>query len=92
MFKDKNIGPQDANIRTILATVLILLGFFVIENPYIRIAVAVVSAVLAGTAFLRSCPLYHYLGKNTCTDQGVVASTKTPETSTESPKSTEKTD
>ncbi len=64
----KNVGIKEANIRTLVAAVLILLVFFFVKNPYIQIISALISAVLAGTAFLRTCPVYHYLHKNTCGD------------------------
>jgi hypothetical protein len=63
----KNVGTKDANIRTLVAAALILGVFFFVENPYIQIVCAIISAVLAGTAFLRTCPVYHYMHKNTLT-------------------------
>jgi hypothetical protein len=66
MARKINVGTKDANYRTLAAAVLVLVTFFFIENPYLRIVLATIAAVLAGTAFLRTCPLYTYLGRNTC--------------------------
>lgn len=62
---EKNIGSEEAHIRTIAGAVLILFAMFIIENATLRILVATLSAILAGTAFFRTCPLYYLLKKNT---------------------------
>jgi Protein of unknown function (DUF2892) len=82
----KNVGIKDANIRTLIAAVLILVVFFFVKNPYMQIFSALVSAILAGTAFLRTCPMYSILHKNTCEEPSLpTAHTDTPPTpSTES--------
>jgi hypothetical protein len=59
----KNIDPQEAQMRTLVAVLLLLVALF-LESTAIRILLAVSSAILAGTAFLRSCPIYTLLGKN----------------------------
>lgn len=62
---EKNIGSEEAHIRTIAGAVLILFAMFIIENATLRILVATLSAILAGTAFFRTCPLYYLIRKNT---------------------------
>lgn len=78
----KNLNTREANIRTLVAAVLILGVFFFVENPYVQIICALISAVLAGTAFLRTCPIYHYMGKNTCEDVQVLATTQADQSPT----------
>jgi uncharacterized membrane protein YraQ (UPF0718 family) len=65
----KNVGDNDATARTVAAIVLILVALLLVENPYLRIVLALISAVLAGTAFVRSCPMYSLLGMDTRTKE-----------------------
>lgn len=62
----KNIGAREANIRTTIAAVLVVVVFFFVTNPYVHIVLALIAAILAGTAFLRTCPINRLLGRNTC--------------------------
>lgn len=56
----KNVGKTDASLRVVGAAVLLLIALFVIEMPAVQILLALVAAVLATTAFLRTCPVYTY--------------------------------
>jgi hypothetical protein len=69
-----NVGTKDGHIRIALGAVIILIALFLVEQPVIRILLAIIAAVLAGTAFLHHCPLYKMMGKNTCEDKGVAGS------------------
>jgi hypothetical protein len=55
---NKNMSTEDAHIRTAIALVLVLIALFFIEQPALRIILALVAGVLATTAFLRTCPVY----------------------------------
>ncbi len=63
---EKNVGTHEGHVRTIAAAVLVLIAFFVITNPYIRITLALIAGVLAVTAFVHTCPINHMIGRNTC--------------------------
>jgi len=67
----KNVGAQDAHVRTIIAGVLVVVALLVVDNPYLRIGMALVGAALAATAYIRYCFLYKLLGKNTCEAEAV---------------------
>ncbi|KKS83897.1 MAG: hypothetical protein UV60_C0031G0005 [Parcubacteria group bacterium GW2011_GWA2_43_11] len=75
----KNVSTQEAHIRTLVGIILLLLALFLIDNAVGKILFATIAAVLAGTAFLHSCPLYTLMDKS---KQKVVPLTTTPETST----------
>ena len=53
---NKNIGTQESHIRSLAGALTILLALFV-ENYVLSIALAVLAAILAGTAFIRYCPI-----------------------------------
>ena len=55
------MSTEDAHIRTAIALVLVLIALFFIEQPALRIILALVAGVLATTAFLRTCPVYNFL-------------------------------
>ena len=61
----KNVGDQEAYMRIGAAVVFLLLALFITENPSLRILLAVLAAILAGTAFLRTCPINTLLKRNT---------------------------
>ena len=65
MTFDKNVGPRDAQLRTILAVVVIVAALLFVENPWVKILLAIVAAILAATGYLHTCYLYKLLGKNT---------------------------
>jgi hypothetical protein len=60
----KNVGTQEAYIRIGVGIVVLLIALFT-ENPTVRIILAVIAAILAGTAFLRSCPINTLIKRNT---------------------------
>jgi uncharacterized membrane protein YraQ (UPF0718 family) len=62
----KNIGTHDANMRMVAGVFIIVFALFLVDQYVIRIILAVIAAILAGTAFLHTCPLYVILGKDTC--------------------------
>ena len=70
----KNIGQNDSKLRTVAAVAIILLAMFFVENPYVKILLALVSAALAATAYFHSCYLYKLLGLHTL--NGKVAHTE----------------
>jgi len=61
----KNVSIQEAHIRTLVAIILLLLALFIINNAVGRILFAVLAAILAGTAFFHTCPLYTLMDKST---------------------------
>lgn len=61
----KNIGTQEAHIRTIAGVVVLLFALFIVDNPNFRILLAVIAAILAGTAYMRSCLIYTLLKRDT---------------------------
>lgn len=61
----KNIGAQESNYRMIAGAVIVLYALFFVEAPTVKIILAVVAAVLAGTAFVRFCPINTLLKRNT---------------------------
>lgn len=62
---EKNVGTDEAHIRTAAGAVLVIIAMFIIENATLRILFATMAAVLAGTAFFRTCPLYYVMKKST---------------------------
>lgn len=65
LIMQKNIGTQEAYIRIAVAVIVLLLALFITQSPVIKILFALLAAVLAGTAFLRTCPLNTALKRNT---------------------------
>ncbi len=59
----KNITEKESQMRNIVAIVLLLTALLVIENPFIKILLAIISAVLAITSFLHVCPMRTFLKK-----------------------------
>jgi len=75
----KNVSTQEAHIRTLVGIVLLLLALFLIDNAVVKILFATIAAILAGTAFFHSCPLYTLMEKS---KQEVISPATTPEAST----------
>jgi hypothetical protein len=65
MTFEKNIGHRDAQLRTVAAAVVIVVAMFLVNNPWVKIVLAVVSAALAVSAYFHSCYLYKLLGLQT---------------------------
>jgi uncharacterized membrane protein YraQ (UPF0718 family) len=65
MIMHKNVGTQEAHIRTGAAFVVLIIALLIPDQPVIRIVLAIIAAILAGTAFLRVCPLNTLIGRNT---------------------------
>jgi hypothetical protein len=55
-----NVGKADKNLRLVLGSIIIILGY--IYNSWLGI----IGLVLVLTAVLRFCPLYTLLKKTTC--------------------------
>ncbi|RZJ34594.1 MAG: DUF2892 domain-containing protein [Flavobacterium sp.] len=58
----KNVGTIDSATRMVIATIVTLMYFADVLNPYIAL---VIVAVLVLTAFLNFCPLYKLFGAST---------------------------
>ena len=65
MTFEKNMGHRDSQLRTVAAAVVIVVAMFVVDNPWVKIVLALVSAVLAVSAYFHSCYLYKLLGLHT---------------------------
>ncbi|HCC05486.1 TPA: hypothetical protein DEP58_04255 [Patescibacteria group bacterium] len=78
----KNVSTQEAHIRTLIGIILLLLALFLIDNAVIKILFATIAAILAGTAFLHSCPLYTLMDKS---KQKIAPDTNTSETTPSTP-------
>jgi hypothetical protein len=76
----KNIGHRDSQLRTVAAAVVIVAAMVFVENPWVRILLALVSAALATTAYFHSCYLYKVLGLHTLEGKVVHTETKAVET------------
>jgi hypothetical protein len=63
---EKNIGPADQLIRTIVAIGAIGLVLAGIVSGTLVLLLVIVGVVLAVTAALWFCPLYRMLGVSTC--------------------------
>lgn len=61
-----NMGSVDRLIRIVLAVALASLYFMGIVPGTLGIVLMVVSAVFALTSLISFCPLYTFLGINTC--------------------------
>lgn len=61
----KNIDTQEAHIRTIAGAVILLFALFFVDNASFRILLAIIAAVLAGTAYMRSSPIKTLMEKRT---------------------------
>ena len=65
-----NVGNLDRLVRLVVGTGLFLLPFasdwVVWTNDIAKYAVAAIGAALALTSALRTCPLYRFVGLNTC--------------------------
>jgi hypothetical protein len=72
----KNIGHRDSQLRTVVAAVVIVVAMVFVENPWVRILLALVSAALATTAYFHSCYLYKLLGLHTLEGKVVHMETK----------------
>ncbi len=59
----KNIGKTDMIIRLVLAALLVVLYFF--TGKVAGLILIIVAAILALTAFFRTCPLYCAIKTNT---------------------------
>jgi len=77
MKLEQNVGARDAQVRTIAGAVVIVVALFFVENPWVRLVLALVAAVLAATGYLHSCYLYKLLGKNTAHKEQGVSTTPT---------------
>lgn len=73
----KNVGARDAHVRIIVAVVFVVTALLIVDNPYLRIVLASLGAIMAGTAYLRTCWLYTLMGKNTCNPGGEEVPTST---------------
>ena len=62
----KNVGTREGHIRVGVAAVLVILALFVTHTPVVQIVFVVLAAILAGSAFMHTCPVNHMLGRNTC--------------------------
>ncbi len=60
----KNITDKEAHIRTVASIVLLFTALLFIDAPVVKILLASIAAILAGTAFFRTCPLYMFLKKD----------------------------
>lgn len=61
----KNVGNHEANIRMVAGALIVLFALFVVEVPVIKIFLATLAAILAGTAFIHYCPVNALLKKDT---------------------------
>lgn len=66
----KNIGTQESNYRMIAGAVIVLFALFFVDTPTVKIVLAVVASVLAGTAFIRFCPINLALKRNSSDTEG----------------------
>jgi hypothetical protein len=75
MTFEKNVGHRDSQLRTVAAAVVIVVAMLMVDNPWLKIVLALVSAALAVSAYFHSCYLYKLLGLHTL--GGKVAHTDT---------------
>ena len=61
----RNIGAQESNMRMLAGGLIILFAMFVVDIPSVKIVLATLAAILAGTAFLRYCPINTLLKRDT---------------------------
>ncbi len=62
----KNVGSLDAGIRAVLGIALLIVSAAFNDRPLIAIGSALIALVFFATALTGSCPLYRFLGINTC--------------------------
>ncbi len=60
----KNITEKQSQIRTIIAIALLLIALLFVENSAIKIILALLSAILAITSFIRFCPMKNFVKGN----------------------------
>jgi DUF2892 family protein len=65
-----NIGPTDRVIRLVVAALAVVAAFAVGLGSVVGVILLVVAVVLAGTAYLRFCPIYAPFGMSTCPAPG----------------------
>ena len=53
----KNVGSRESNIRMVAGAVIVLYALFIVEAPTVKIVLATVAAILAGTALIHFCPI-----------------------------------
>ena len=63
----KNVSENEARVRTVIAAILVLVALFLVENSTAQIVMALVAAILAGTAFLNVCPMRSLCSKKNST-------------------------
>jgi len=66
----KNVGNHESNIRMVAGALIVLFALFIVEAPVVKIVLATVAAILAGTAFLHFCPINTLL-KRDSTDENL---------------------
>lgn len=59
----KNMNNKEANIHTIVSIILLLIALLAVDNAFIKIILATISASLAVISFLRYCPLKKFIKK-----------------------------
>lgn len=62
----KNMGLTDKIIRIVLAVVMVVLYFTKTVTGTLGIVLLVLAAVFTITSFISFCPLYTFIGINTC--------------------------
>lgn len=79
----KNIGTQEAYVRITISIFALLLALFVFDGPVGKILFATLAAILAGTAFLRTCPINKLIGRDTHDEENtlIASPTQTEDTS-----------
>lgn len=65
-----NVGPTDRIIRLVIAALAVIGAFVAGLGSVAGIILLVVAVVLAGTAYLRFCPIYTPFGLSTCPAPG----------------------
>ena len=61
----KNIGTLESHMRSIAGAIIVLFALFLVDHHVTRILLAVLAAILAGTAFIRICPINALLKRDT---------------------------
>lgn len=62
----KNMGFTDKAIRVSLAILIALLAYFNVVTGTLAIVLLIFAVVFALTSMISFCPLYTFLGINTC--------------------------
>lgn|GEM_PF-5178941 len=60
----KNVGTKESRLRIAGAVVAIVIALFLQTYPATQLVLALVAAILAGTAYTRYCPLNQLLGRD----------------------------